>query len=70
MTSKSMSKKYISKKISTASANAAMFGVPKMFILVWSRWFPWSHNDDKDNNNNKIYDHSNTEQHLEHYYDF
>ena len=66
----SKSKKYISKKISSASANAAMFGVPKMFIPVWSRWFPWSHNDDKDNNNNKIYDHNNTKQHLEHYYDF
>jgi NTE family protein len=32
-------KKYITKKISAASANAAMFGVPKMFTPVWSRWF-------------------------------
>src|ERR671933_819332 len=42
----SKSKKYISKKISAAYANAAMFGVPKMFTPVWWRWLPWSHNDD------------------------
>jgi NTE family protein len=39
-------KKYITKKISAASANAAMFGVPKMFTPVWSRWFTWSHDYD------------------------
>src|ERR1041384_6440619 len=49
----SNAKKYISKKISAASANAAMFGVPKMFTPVWSRWLPWSHDED---DNNKIYD--------------
>ncbi|MGH9950958.1 MAG: patatin-like phospholipase family protein, partial [Nitrososphaeraceae archaeon] len=32
-------KKYTTKKISAASANAAVFGVPKMFI---PRWWPWS----------------------------
>src|ERR671930_1683263 len=64
----SKSKKYTSKKISSASANAAIFGVPKMFTPVWSRWFPWSH-DDEYNNNNEIYDHNKREQ-SEHYYDF
>src|SRR5919206_1589915 len=59
-------KKYISKKISAASANAAMFGVPKMFTPVWWRWWPWSHEDD---DNNNIYDHNKREQ-SEHYYDF
>jgi NTE family protein len=59
-------KKYISKKISAASANAAIFGVPKMFTPVWSRWFPWGH-DYADNN--KIFNLDKTEQ-PEHYYDF
>ncbi|MFL6422657.1 MAG: patatin-like phospholipase family protein [Nitrososphaeraceae archaeon] len=59
-------KKYISKKISAASANAAIFGVPKMFTPVWSRWSPWSHDED---DNNKTYDRNKREQ-LEHYYDF
>ena len=53
-------KKYIPKKISSASANAAMFGVPKMFTPVWWRWSPWSHEED---------DNSKREQ-REHYYDF
>jgi NTE family protein len=39
-----------------------------MFTPVWSRWFPWSH-DDEYNNNNEIYDHNKREQ-SEHYYDF
>jgi NTE family protein len=60
------SKKYISKKISAASANAAIFGVPKMFTPVWWRWSPWSHYED---DNNKIYDLNKREQ-QEHYYDF
>jgi NTE family protein len=60
-------KKYVSKKISAASANAAMFGVPKMFTPVWSRWPAWGHNDEY--NNNKIYHHNKIEQ-SEHYYDF
>ncbi|MBV9175756.1 MAG: patatin-like phospholipase family protein [Nitrososphaeraceae archaeon] len=59
-------KKYISKKISSASANAAIFGVPKMFTPVWWRWSPWSH---EENDNSKIYDRNKREQ-LEHYYDF
>src|ERR671926_1255449 len=49
----SKSKKYIYKKISAASTNAAIFGVPKMFTPVWLRWLPWSHDED---DNNKIYD--------------
>jgi NTE family protein len=60
-------KKYISKKISAASANAAMFGVPKMFTPVWWRWSPWSHDED---DNNKIYDRNNSRDRREHYYDF
>jgi NTE family protein len=61
-------KKYVSKKISAASANAAMFGVPKMFTPVWwQRWSPWSH--DEVDDNNKVYDHNKREQ-PEHYYDF
>jgi NTE family protein len=63
----SKAKKYISKKISAASANAAMFGVPKMFTPVWWHWSPWSH--DEDDDNNKIYDRNKREQ-REHYYDF
>jgi NTE family protein len=59
-------KKYISKKISAASANAAMFGVPKMFTPIWWRWSPWSHDED---DNNKISNRNKREQ-SEHYYDF
>jgi NTE family protein len=59
-------KRYISKKISAASANAAIFGVPKMFTPVWFRWHHWGHYDD---DNNKIYDRNKREQ-PEHYYDF
>ena len=59
-------KKYILKKISAASANAAMFGVPKMFTPVWSRWSTWNHYED---DNNKIFDRNKIEQ-QEHYYDF
>jgi NTE family protein len=62
----SKSKKYVSKKISAASANAAMFGVPKMFTPVWLRWFPWDHDDE---DNNKIFNRDKIEQ-PEHYYDF
>jgi NTE family protein len=29
---------YVTKKISSASANAAIFGVPKMFVPRWSLW--------------------------------
>jgi NTE family protein len=59
-------RKYILKKISAASANAAMFGVPKMFTPVWSRWSTWNHYKD---DNNKIFDRNKIEQ-QEHYYDF
>ena len=59
-------KKYISKKISAAMANAAVFGVPKMFTPIWWRWSPWSHNEE---DNKKIYDGNRREQ-QEHYYDF
>jgi NTE family protein len=62
----SKAKKYISKKISAASANAAIFGVPKMFTPIWSRWYPWRH-DDADNN--KTFNRGKTER-SENYYDF
>ena len=35
-----MARSYITKKISAASANAAIFGVPKMFTPIWS-WLSW-----------------------------
>jgi NTE family protein len=31
-------RKYITKKISSASVNAAIFGVPKMFVPRWNSW--------------------------------
>src|ERR671939_962469 len=62
----SKAKKYVAKKISAASANAAMFGVPKMFTPIWWRWSPWSHDED---DNNKI-SNRNKREHSEHYYDF
>jgi NTE family protein len=60
----SKSKKYTSKKISAASANAAIFGVPKMFTPIWSSWYPWSHNNAI---NNKTFNLGKTE-YPEHYY--
>ena len=38
-----MARSYITKKISAASANAAIFGVPKMFTPIWSlqSWKKW-----------------------------
>ena len=58
------------RKYPLASANAAMFGVPKMFTPVWWRWLPWSPwNYYEDDDNNKIYDRNKREQ-QEHYYDF
>jgi NTE family protein len=62
----SKAKKYVSKKISAASANAAMFGVPKMFTPVWWRWPTWSYDED---DNNKIFNRKKRER-SEHYYDF
>jgi NTE family protein len=40
---------YITKEISAASANAAIFGVPKMFVPIWS-WLSWSRGKGNDNN--------------------
>jgi NTE family protein len=34
----SAARKYITKKISSASVNAAIFGVPKMFVPRWNSW--------------------------------
>jgi len=31
---------YVTKKISSASANAAIFGIPKMFVPRWN-WWGW-----------------------------
>ena len=36
-------RRHIVKKISSASANAAKFGVPKMFIPRWKSW-NWNNN--------------------------
>jgi NTE family protein len=59
-------RKYILKKISAASANAAMFGVPKMFTPLWLCWSPWNYYGD---DNNNIFVRNKREQ-QEHYYDF
>lgn len=59
-------KKYISKKISVASANAAIFGVPKMFTPLWSHWSVCNYGDYDNNNKN----HNNNLNKMEHYYDF
>ena len=40
---------YITKEISAASANAAIFGVPKMFVPIWS-WLSWRRGKGNDNN--------------------
>ncbi len=45
-------KKYITKKISAASANAAIFGVPKMFTPLWSHWSICNYGGDYGDNNN------------------
>jgi NTE family protein len=37
-------RKYITKKISSASANAAIFGVPKMFVPRWQSSWNWEKN--------------------------
>jgi NTE family protein len=39
----SAARKYITKKISSASVNAAIFGVPKMFVPRW-KWWSWDKN--------------------------
>jgi NTE family protein len=63
-------KRYISKKISAASANAAIFGVPKMFTPLWSHWFLCNYSDDYKNNNDDKNHSSNNPNKREHYYDF
>ena len=37
-------RRYITKKISSASANAAIFGVPKMFVPRWQSLWNWEKN--------------------------
>jgi NTE family protein len=37
-------RRYITKKISSASANAAIFGVPKMFVPRWQSLWDWEKN--------------------------
>jgi NTE family protein len=37
-------RRYITKKISSASANAAIFGVPKMFVPRWQSSWNWEKN--------------------------
>ncbi len=62
-------KKYITKKISAASANAAIFGVPKMFTPLWSHWSICNYGGDYgDNNNDK--NHNKNSNKREHYFDF
>jgi len=62
-------KKYITKKISAASANAAIFGVPKMFTPLWSHWSICNYGCDYgDKNNDK--NHNNNRNKREHYFDF
>ena len=34
-------KSYVTRKVSSASINAAIFGVPKMFVPRWLRWNPY-----------------------------
>ena len=56
-------RKYIAKKMSSASANAAVFGVPKMFIPRWYLW-RWEENmlsikngkEDKDEKGKQYFD--------------
>ena len=40
----SAARRYITKKISSASANAAIFGVPKMFVPRWQSSWNWEKN--------------------------
>ena len=80
------SQMYIPKKISSASANAAIFGVPKMFVPRWQSWLNlWNSEDnssnsarnesfDKENfdprNWTYLYDHSPLGKTLDKYIDF
>ena len=73
----SYSKGFLTHKISSASANAAIFGVPKMFVPRWQWWNSSSliKKLDKENYFNPknwtyIYDHSPLEKTLEKYIDY
>jgi len=52
---------YITKKVSAASANAAIFGVPKMFVPIWS-WLAWYTGKGNNNDNYNMSLLSNTNQ--------
>ena len=79
-------RRYITKKMSSASANAAVFGVPKMFIPRWYLW-RWEENmlsikngkEDKDEKDKQyfdprswtyLYDHSPLAKTLDKYIDY
>ena len=73
----SYNKEYLFKKISSASANAAIFGVPKMFVPRWQWWNSPSmiKKEDEENYFNPknwtfLYDHSPLEKTLDKYIDY
>ncbi len=73
----SYNKEYLTKKISSASANAAIFGVPKMFVPRWQWWNssgPIKEMDKENYFNPKnwtyLYDHSPLEKTLDKYIDY
>jgi NTE family protein len=73
----SKNKKYLTKKISSASVNAAVFGVPKMFVPRWQWWnsaggINTIYDEDYFNPRNwtYIYDHSPLAKTLDKYIDY
>jgi NTE family protein len=73
----SHNKEYLTKKISSASANAAFFGVPKMFVPRWQWWNssgPTKQTDKENYFNPKnwtyLYDHFPLEKTLDKYIDY
>jgi NTE family protein len=58
---------YVRKKISAASANAAIFGVPKMFVPIWewsswlSFWNRWGVERNNDDDNTTYYRHQHSD---------
>ncbi|MGN6709393.1 MAG: patatin-like phospholipase family protein [Candidatus Nitrosocosmicus sp.] len=73
----SYNKEYLFKKISSASANAAIFGVPKMFVPRWQWWNSPSEIKKADEENyfnpknwTFLYDHSPLEKTLDKYIDY
>ena len=58
---------YVRKKISAASANAAIFGVPKMFVPIWdwsswlSFWNRWGEERNNDDDNTTHYRHQHSD---------